>query len=202
MATVSQTDAARTPWYTAVSPFGPGSGARWSSYVRWSNLSHLQEVVTLDSTLCPRVIEKPNEEDWKHNVHEDFLLDFFHDLPYLERRVRDYEGASILAALREPRSSPRFRLRGTALTFLGYDLLDLYAATSALTNCGGFPEVFDGQELSPLGLLPSLSRARQIQRALPNQYPDHPHSTCHVWGLWRLDGCDFGNRCYPDLESP
>ena len=39
--------------------------------------------------------------------------------------------------------------------FVGYDLVDIQSTASALTNCGGFQEVFSNNELSEKGLLKS-----------------------------------------------
>ena len=59
------------------------------------------------------------------------------------------------------------------------------ADVSALTNCGGFDDVFAKAELSPLGLLTDLGRAYEIQRGLPTAYPYEAHAECHVWAIWR-----------------
>jgi hypothetical protein len=59
---------------------------------------------------------------------------------------------------------------------------------SALTNCGGFDDVFAKTELSHLGLLPELARAQEVRRDLPTAYPHEPHAECHVWAVWRLEG--------------
>jgi hypothetical protein len=56
---------------------------------------------------------------------------------------------------------------------------------SALTNCGGFPKAFANSELSRWGLLPTLGRAREVQRALRKNYPSEHHADCNVWALYR-----------------
>lgn len=78
-----------TPWYTAVEPFDPSFGKNWASYIEWSGLTRLTEVVSLDSSLCPTVLRETTDEDWKHNVHEEEVTRFFHDLDYLLLRVAD-----------------------------------------------------------------------------------------------------------------
>ena len=55
-----------------------------------------------------------------------------------------------------PAVSQRFEL-------LGYDLMDVEGIASPLTNCGGFPLAFDNTELTNLGLLRSLRRAKEVQ---------------------------------------
>ena len=68
---------------------------------------------------------------------------------------------------------------------LGYDLVDVQASASALTNCGGFPEVFENSELSSKGLLTSCTRALEVQSELRRRYPGQPHANCHVWAIFR-----------------
>ena len=69
--------------------------------------------------------------------------------------------------------------------FLGFDVLDVQGDVSALTNCGGFDDVFAREELSPLGLLTDLTRANEIRHGLRAAYPNEPHAECHVWAIWR-----------------
>ena len=59
---------------------------------------------------------------------------------------------------------------------------------SVLTNCGGFPMAFRNEELSHSGLVSTLERAKEIQAALHEHYPDAEHTDCDVWALWRMHG--------------
>jgi len=61
----------------------------------------------------------------------------------------------------------------------------LECCVSALTNCGGFPEVFENSELSSKRLLTSCSRALEIQLELRRKHPEEPHANCHVWAIFR-----------------
>jgi hypothetical protein len=56
------------PWFIATEPFGPWSGDAWSSYVAWSGLSQLRELVSLDETLCPTALPDIAERYWPHIV--------------------------------------------------------------------------------------------------------------------------------------
>jgi hypothetical protein len=69
--------------------------------------------------------------------------------------------------------------------FLGYDLVDVQDTSSALTNCGGFPDVFANSELSSAGLLPEVERALEVQAKLRSVYPSERHADCHVWAIFR-----------------
>jgi hypothetical protein len=73
-----------------------------------------------------------------------------------------------------------------AFEFWGYDLVEGMTGVSALTNCGGFPDVFDNRELSCKGLLTSHARAMDVQSKLKANYPDEPHANCHVWAIFRV----------------
>jgi hypothetical protein len=56
---------------------------------------------------------------------------------------------------------------------------------SALTNCGGFPEVFASSELSGFGLLTDFGRAVEVQRLLRSRFPEEIHANCHLWAVFR-----------------
>lgn len=177
-----------TPWYRAVELFGPTSGDRWRHYIAWSGLTWLEEIISVSGPVCPNVIRSLTDEDWGHNVHRDFLLDFFVDLDYLLRRVAGLGQVGILAAVQNPDgecadafSDPRFH-------FVGYDLVDKQLGPSALTNCGGFPLAFRNEELSKVGLLASWSRAREVQASLRAHHPSEFHADVDVWAVWRMQG--------------
>ncbi|TGR67586.1 hypothetical protein EN866_40555, partial [Mesorhizobium sp. M2D.F.Ca.ET.223.01.1.1] len=69
--------------YIATEKFGPSDGPRWESYVAWSGLTQLNEVVTLDGMLCPAALGEIKDSYWPHIVNEDFMLGFFVDLDFL-----------------------------------------------------------------------------------------------------------------------
>jgi hypothetical protein len=173
-----------TPWYIAVEPFDPRAGENWTNYVARSGLTQLVEVVSLDSSLCPCVIKELQEEGWKHNVHKDYVIDFFLDLDYLLKRVVDLGSANILAAVRNPVEECTNLFPDGRFEFRGYDLIG--SGMSALTNCGGYPLAFRDEELSTSGLLGTLVRARAVQTLLRKHYPDGDHSDCDIWALWKM----------------
>jgi hypothetical protein len=115
------------------------------------------------------------------------MLHFFVDLEFLIARVHDVSACNLLAVYKNPPSpapapsapSP-FRF-----AFVGYDLVDTHGLASALTNCGGFPDVFDNAEISSKGLLTSHDRAVEVQAELRRRYPDEPHANCHIWAVFR-----------------
>jgi hypothetical protein len=171
------------PLYIVTEPFDPGRGADWDKYISWSGLTQLREVVSLDGYLGRRVVDEIVPEDWPHIVNEDFMLDYFTDLDYLIGRVGSLEGRNLLCLYKNPDQQPP--PPDSRFIFEGYDLVDVQGGVSALTNCGGFPLVFDNGELNPVGLMSALARCRAVRDALTVHYPSHRHSTCDVWAIFR-----------------
>jgi hypothetical protein len=185
--------ARRKPLFVAKRRFGPSAGDSWGRYVAWSGLTQLHEVVSLDTILCPTVPQDLVAADWEHNVHADYQISYFRSLEYLRARVADEPELNILAILEQPSAEEVERSAPLGFGFLGFDVLDVQGDVSALTNCGGFDDVFAREELSPLGLLTHLRRANDVRHGLRAAYPNEPHAECHVWAIWRDD---------PSIERP
>jgi hypothetical protein len=144
----------------------------------------LDEVVSLDSSLCPSVLQDIKPEYWPHIVNEDFMLRFFVDLEFLLGQIEDIPDRNLLCVFCNPQSPPPLPAGPLNFEILGYDLTDVGVGISALTNCGGFPEVFKNFELSSKGLLTSWPRALEVQSELRRKYPED-HAECHVWAILR-----------------
>jgi hypothetical protein len=172
--------------FVAKRRFGPAAGESWARYVAWSGLTQLTELVSLDEILCPTVPETLVAADWEHNVHADYQTSYFRSLEYLRQRVESEARLDILGLLQNPSAEDVERVLLPGFEFVGFDLLDVHGDVSALTNCGGFDEVFAGTELSERGLLTDLERAYEIQRGLRALSPPQSHTECHVWAIWRL----------------
>ena len=180
------------PCYIAVEKFSPKDGQKWEEYIRWSGLSQLTELVSLDICLCNRVLSEFTTDDYKHFNQGPYLSGFFQDLGYLLKRVGSKTNVQILAAARDPSSETINLLPDSRFEFKGYDLLeveDLAGSTgiSALTNCGGFDKSFSNSELSEVGLIKRFARVREIQKSLATNYPDEPLAQTTVWALWRMN---------------
>jgi hypothetical protein len=178
----------RTPVYVARRRFGPEAGERWHRYLAWSRLTQLREVVSLDGMLCPAWPQVLVPEDWKHNVHADYETTHFRSLEYLRRRLADVPGLNFLAILREPSAAELGSSAPPQCDFLGFDVVDIHGDVSALTNCGGFDDVFAPEELNPVGLLSEPDRAAAVRRGLRTAYPHQHHAVCDVWAIWRWTG--------------
>ncbi len=172
------------PWFIATEPFTPADGARWIDYVKWSGLTRLDEVVSLDGMLCPTLLPEIKAEYWPHIVQEDFMLHFFLDFDFLMSQVAGIEKKNVLCVFRNPVERPQAP-PVAQFQFFGYDLVDVQGLVSVLTNCGGFPDIFANSELSSVGLLPELGRAIEVQAKLRSAYPHGSHTDCHVWAIFR-----------------
>jgi hypothetical protein len=107
--------------FIAVGPFDPSDGKKWQEYCEWAKIPGLTEIISLDASLCHRIVTHLQPEDWSHIVNEDFRLDYFHDLPYLLERVAAAPRKHILGVYRNP-SSHIEQVPADNFTFVGYDL--------------------------------------------------------------------------------
>lgn len=180
-------------WFTAVVPFGPADGERWTGYLDWRGFQSPPQLATLDTSLCPTLIEDLTRDDWDHNVQEDYVTFWFRHLDYLLARTASSANRQVLAGWRQPPADlgddgiaaalddPRF-------DFQGFELLDVHGDISALTNCTGFEDAFDDSELNGAGLIGTVARAYAVQAALKITYAGHGHEDTHVWAVWRMGG--------------
>jgi len=173
--------------FIATQPFAPSDGERWSSYFEWANIPGLEEIVGLDSMLCPRIVTEFVDEDWEHMVCEDYRLGYFHHLEYLRDRVKDVSRRNILGLYRNPDTHLEMP-PGPGFMFCGYDLIEEMTQISAINNCGGFPETFQNCELNQFGLIGNFVRASEVRRLLQINNPQGPHANCELYAIWRLQG--------------
>ena len=106
--------------YSAVRRFDPACGESWQKFIAWSGLTQLREVVSVDLMLCPTIFQELTDEDWRHNVQEDFELNLFHDLDHVLGKVAGDDRVSVLALLQNPTdeevrsfADPRFAFRAS-----------------------------------------------------------------------------------------
>lgn len=172
--------------YTAVKRFDPGCGEAWPKFIEWSGLAQLREVVSLDLILCPTLFGELTDEDWRHNVQEDFKITLFLDLDHVLRRVGGDNLVSVLALMQNPTEDEVRSFDDARFAFRGFDLVELQTGISALVNCGGFDRAFAPTELSDCGLLADHARALAVQERLRAEYPDEHHADCDLWAVWQL----------------
>jgi hypothetical protein len=173
------------PYFIATERFDPTS-SRWQTYIRWSKLTQLTDVITLDTVLCPAVVSEIDRDMWSHIVNENFMLTCFTDLQSLLARIGHARSMNVLAVMQNPAGHPSENVP-EGFSFKGFDLVERMTQVSALTNCGGYPEVFANSELNPHGLLDDFARALQVQRELREKHPEEPHATCDRWAIYRSE---------------
>lgn len=172
--------------YTAIETFDPTWGEIWDKYIEWSRLDHLEEVVSLDCSLCPSIIGELIAEDWNFKVYEDIFHGLFNDLDYLIGRVAKGIQHQIIATISEPKDIEVLNFRDKRFLFKGYDLIENDTRISALTNCGGFDLAFQKSDISKSGLILSHDKAFKIRESLFENYPDEYHADCNIWAIWKM----------------
>jgi hypothetical protein len=179
----------RGPFYIATNRLGPHKGEEWDRYVKWSGLTQLRELVSLDGMICPHVLAEIEDDFWPHIVRENFMLHYFTDLEYLLKRIADIHDLNLLCVFLNPTEQPIAPSSPVRFSFCGYDLIEVTGDISALSNCGGFPNAFSNSELNEVGLLSDLARAMEVQAGLREFYPPkhHSHSNCDVWAIFRAE---------------
>ena len=144
--------------FTARQRFIPSQIETWPSYIKFSGFTHITEVVTLDSILCPDLIENLVNEDWLHNIQEDYRITWFTNPTYLRQRVDWRIGQDqLLAILEHPTEIHEV---SNEFEFCGFDIVDDEDGNSVLTNCGPFPGIFNPSDVNRFGLLPDLEHAK------------------------------------------
>lgn len=172
------------PWFIATEKFDK-SDPGWAKYITWSGLEQLDEVISLDISLCPTVLPNIKTEYWNRIVNKDFFIYFFTDLEFLRIEAASILRKNLLCVFRNPVTHPCAAQVPQGFEFIGYDLVEKESGMSALTNCGGFPKAFSNRELSEKGLLTKHERARTVQDTLVREYPNEHHANCHLWAIFR-----------------
>jgi hypothetical protein len=179
-----------TFFYTIRAKFGKALNAddlAWTKYIEWSRLAQLTELVSLDTGLNEVLVEpdRDSDEDWKEIVFEDCReTGFFRTFDYVLRKTKEKMYFNLLAIVIEPESDCSL-IQLDDYDFLGYELLDQYYDTSALTNCGGFDETFLPTELNQFGLFTDFERACEVSRLLLENNPMEDHADTNVIAIWR-----------------
>ena len=174
-----------TAAFTAVERFGPGHEA-WAGYVSWSGLGQLTELVSLDTMLCPSVVTEMKDAYWDELLLDTQFMHFhFRNLAYLRAELVGAPPHNLLCIVRNPAADFSPPPEAASFRLLGYDLVEDMTLTSALSNCGGFPDSFANAEVNAFGLIDRLDRAGQIQSALRLNHPEEPHADCDVWAIYR-----------------
>ena len=176
-------------WYTATETYDKDyeDGSSWIKYIEFSKLTHLTELVSLDSMLNGVIFEPDRGEkgDWDFIIVDDlYETGLFNSLDYVIERVKDKTRFNLLTVVKEPNEKCEI-IEIPDFEFMGYDLLDTDYSTSALSNCGGFDETFQPGDLNHFGLIDNFDKAYVIRDRLIKNNPNEQHADCYVFGLWR-----------------
>ena len=157
---------------------------RFDGYRKFSGFHHITELVTLDSMMCPDLIDELRAEDWDHNVQRDYRTRFFRSADYLRSRMPfDTAKHQLIAALEDP---PAQSVAPSGFKVCGYDIMDAYVGNSILTNCGPIPEAFAPSDVNDWGLIDDRDQAYAIRDVMRTLQPDDAHlGDCEVWRLAR-----------------
>jgi hypothetical protein len=180
----------RGPFYIATKKFGPLAGESWAQYIKWSGLTQLRELVSLDGMICTTVLPEIKNDYWPFIVNENYMLYYFTDPEYLLTQIQNVPKKNLLCVFLDPAEQPITPAGPVQFSWRGYDLIEVNGDISALCNCGGFPKAFSNSELNEVGLLSDLGRAREVQARLREFYPKehHSHANCDVWAIFQADG--------------
>jgi hypothetical protein len=171
--------------FTILERFDP-TWDRWPSYIAFSKLAHLTEVVSLDALLCRGVVgHELLDEEWSHYLPEIDAVDAFDDVDWLVARHPVGPKEQLLQFVLEPDRDAESALNDERWEFIGYDLINKGGRNSALTNCGGFDDVFLPKELNDKGLVTSFAEAQRIRAELLEKYPEEHHANCTLYAIWR-----------------
>jgi hypothetical protein len=173
-------------WYTAQKKFNPSFGKEWVKYQDWAKIPQLTELVTLDTHYRPQELRELIDSDWQYNIRQNYRIAFFTNLDYLlERFSTKRDSINILAVSLEPSLDVREIFKDSRFVFLGYDLTGK-GDVSAITNCGGFDQTFQTNDISDVGLFDSFDFAKETQKRLLVDYPNEYHASCELWAIWKM----------------
>lgn len=160
---------------------------KWNEYIKWSRLKQLKEVVSLDCQLNGLVFKVNHSEDgdWDFIITDDmYETDLFNSFDFVLNKSKEFKKFNFIAAIKSPNGSQKKELE-SEYEFMGYELLDYFYEHSALTNCGGFDESFQVEELNEYGLIEKLERAVEVQENLLKNNPEENHADCNLFEIWR-----------------
>ncbi|NIG54054.1 hypothetical protein [Chitinophaga sp. Cy-1792] len=159
----------------------------WTKYIQWSRLYQLTELVSMDTCLNEVLVEpdRDNDDDWKEFVFNGYAeTGCFKTLEYVLAKTDTNKRFNLLTVVIQPESDCSL-IQLDNYDFLGYDLMDDYYDTSALSNCSGFDETFLPSELNNYGLISDYEKACSISDRLYENNPGEDHADTNIVAIWR-----------------
>lgn len=159
----------------------------WDGYIEWSQLTHVREIVSLDYMLNKDLVQPDYDDayDWEQ-IHVFGLMQtgLYTTREYVLRRMTKTDVFNLLTVVIEPNQECR-NMEIEDYDFMGYDLVDQDFGNSALTNCGGFAETFQPDDLNDKGLFDSYDTAYDVKHRLLKNNPNEFHADTNVIAIWR-----------------
>ncbi len=174
--------------YTARNTFDPSNGETWTKYIEWCKLLQLEELISLDASLCESIVnvDFKAEDTWDNvfDTDDPYFTDAYNSIDFILAKINEHKKFNLLAIVFAPKENCKnFDLND--FEFIGYDLLDQDHSVSALVNCGGFEETFKNTELNKNGLVNNYERVNEIQENLLKNNEDEYHADTNIWAVWR-----------------
>lgn len=165
-------------YYKVVNQFKKSSDLEnWNNYMSFSGLHQITDFCSLDSNLNDSVFKPLTNENWENCVNSDFQIEFITTLEYARIISGRNPGSRIFGLIINPSDKNIMNLDN----LLGFDILDAYFSNSLITNCGGFPDVFDNSIVSSFGLLDNVVLTYSIRDKLREKYIENDHAKgCEV----------------------
>ena len=170
--------------YTVSEVLDPSCGEHWEAFMAESGLLHLQEVVSLDTRLCPGVLHLEKHIAYRYVI----LCDSLEYLLSTQKGKRVKNTCQLLAAIREPQEADLDKVKNKSFVFKGFDLLEDFSGVSRLLNGNAFTRAFAPSDVNEFGLVSECADAYRIQKSLWAHYGGDPHANCAVWAIWRAEG--------------
>ncbi|MEO1093331.1 MAG: hypothetical protein AAFX01_00335 [Cyanobacteria bacterium J06638_28] len=174
--------------YAITETFGPTT-PNWQEYKVWIQLKQLEEVVSLDPMLCPSLIlDNSTDPEFWESVFTDgqLMTDLHRSLEYAIGHIGpEFKGlCNVICAIQNPIAACPQKIENDFI-LVGYDLLDRDYGASALSNCGGFYDIYSPSDVNRYGLITDFNLATRVQMELRTAYPEEHHADCHLWALYR-----------------
>jgi hypothetical protein len=154
----------------------------WKAYMEFSGLEQVTDFCSLDSSLNDSVFEPESNEDWNNCVNEDYKTEFITNLDYAKQVQRKNPGSQIFGLIIDPQNSGEYEQD----RLLGFDIVDGYFSNSLLTNCGGYPDIFENEAINQYGLIDEIDKAYAIRNRLRMVNADSHAEDCEVIAVYDL----------------
>ncbi len=174
--------------FTIIEKFNSSAGKIWEEFQFENGMEHLEEVISLDSMLCPSM-ENYNSNKVTADVflhlqidsllYEDLTLDFE---PFLKNLNHSY---NLIALEFNSHKHPSTDIKH--FIFKGYDLIDTKTRIIVLVNCGRLDKAFSATEINEYGLITDFEQAKIIQREILREYPNLSHNQTTLIAIWRYE---------------